>query len=42
MASYEVRGLQNASIGGLRLGNLEMGKYKILSEKEINKVFLED
>jgi len=34
--------LKRISIGGLKLGNLEMGKYKILSKSEINKVFMED
>lgn len=40
--NLKIYNLKRISIGGLRLGNLEMGKYKILSEKEINKVFMED
>ena len=40
--NLKIYNLKRLSIGCLHLGDLEMGKYKILSKSEINKVFMED
>ena len=40
--NLKIYNLKRLSIGGLHLGNLEMGKYRILKNNEIGKVFEED
>lgn len=40
--NLKIYNLKRLSIGGLHLGSLEMGKYKILTKNDINKVFMGD